>query len=72
MKRALFCLRKTGIAMRSPARIPGPFSAIQRSESIVGSSSIVYDSLRGLPCSRDSSSVSSSRLSMITCAARRM
>jgi hypothetical protein len=65
-------LKKIGSETSSAARIPGPSSAIQRSESIVGKSSIVYASLRGLPCSRLSSSVSSSRRSMITCAVRRM
>ena len=48
MKRARFCLMKIGSGMRSSSRMPGPASASQRSESIVGSSSITYDSLRGL------------------------
>ena len=72
VKRARFCLRKIGSEMRSSSRIPGPASASQRSESMVGSSSIVSDSLRGFPCSRLSSSASSSSWSMIAWAARRM
>jgi hypothetical protein len=61
-----------GYGIRSSLRIFGPRSAIQCSPSIVGSSSMVYASLRGLPCSRDSSSVSSSSESIRTCAVRRM
>ena len=72
MKRARFCLMKIGSGMRSSSRIPGPASASQRSESIVGSSSITYDSLRALPCSRVSSSASSSIWSISAWAARRM
>ena len=72
MKRARFCLMKIGSGMRSSSRISGPASDSQRSESIVGSSSITYDSLRALPCSLLSSSASSSSWSMIACAARRM
>jgi hypothetical protein len=58
--------------MRSSSRISGPASASQRSESIVGSSSMTYDSFSGFPCSRDSSSASSSIWSMIAWPARRM
>ena len=58
--------------MRSSPRMRGPAEPIQCSASIVGRSSITYDSLSGLPCSRDSSSAISSIESMITCAVRRM
>ena len=72
MKRARFCLANSGIEMRSSRSSFWPSAAIQCSASIVGNSSIVYDSLRGLPCSRLSSSVSSSSWSMTTWAVRRM
>ena len=70
--RERFCLRNTGIGTRSSSRIPGAASASQRSESIVGTSSIEYDSARGLPCSRVRSVVRSSSWSMIAWPARRM
>ncbi len=72
MWRERFCFMNTGIETRSSARIPGPASASQLSASIVGTSSIEYDSLRGLPCSRVSSVARSSSWSMIACPARRM
>ncbi|MEJ7716342.1 MAG: hypothetical protein WKF40_11940 [Thermoleophilaceae bacterium] len=72
MCRARFCFMKIGMETRSSPRIFGPSEAIQCSASTVGTSSITYDSLRGLPCSRVSSSVRSSIWSITTWAVRRM
>jgi hypothetical protein len=60
------------IPTRRPPSASAPSSAIQISASIAASSSSVAISARGLPCSRASASLSSSKSSITDCAIRRM